>query len=231
MRYLMEYWDEGGQMTWLAQTCPELGTPERGAQNAIVGGAKACHIHGGVVDYLFANNQMDQILPAIKAIRDAGMPAGIAAHNADVLVWADKNLDVDYYMACYYNSASRDKRAEHVSGMTEWFLDEDRDRMVEVIATLSKPAIHYKVLAAGRKGPQEAFEFCAKHLRPQDAVCVGIHLGDNSKMIEEDLRIFEECLPAVGKHAAVPLAGDKKPAKMKDSAKKAGKSSGPTSCA
>jgi hypothetical protein len=37
MRLLMEYWDEGGKMQWIAQTCPELGTIERAVQNAISG--------------------------------------------------------------------------------------------------------------------------------------------------------------------------------------------------
>ena len=42
IRVLMEHWDEGGQIQWIAQTCPELGTPERGALNGICNGAKAC---------------------------------------------------------------------------------------------------------------------------------------------------------------------------------------------
>jgi len=27
MRFLLEYWDEGGTLQWIAQTCPELGAP------------------------------------------------------------------------------------------------------------------------------------------------------------------------------------------------------------
>ena len=194
MRYLLEYWDEGGSITWMAQTCPELGTVERGIDNAVSGGAKACHIHGGVMDWMLANHETDKLPAAIKRIRDAGLAAGIAGHNPKVFEWADKHLDVDYYMCSYYNSAHRDKRAEHVSGMAEWFLEEDRRIMTEVIRRLSKPVIHYKILAAGRNDPKEAFGYAAAHMRPQDAVCVGVFPKDRLDMVAEDVRLLEEGL-------------------------------------
>ncbi len=194
MRFLLEYWDEGGTLQWIAQTCPELGTPERGVQNGIAGGAKACFIHGGWMDYVYAQGRLDEIPPAIAMIHDAGMPAGIAGHNPQVFEWAEEHLDVDFYMCSYYNAAHRDKNAEHVSGMPEWFLSEDRGAMTSLIARLSKPVIHYKVLAAGRTPAPEAFAFVAKHLRPQDAVCVGVHTHDNPHMLEEDVTLLEHAL-------------------------------------
>ena len=192
MRYLMEYWDEGGKLVWLAQTCPELGPIEAGARNAIIGGAKACHVHGGVMDWCLANNKLDLVPPAIKMIRAAGLAAGIAGHNPKVFAWAEAELDVDYYMCSYYNAAHRDQRAEHVSGMPEWFSDEDRELMTATIARLSKPVVHYKVLAAGRKKPADAFAYVARHLRPQDAVCVGVFTRDNPDALAEDLRLLEQ---------------------------------------
>jgi hypothetical protein len=194
MRYLMEHWDEGGKVQWIAQTCPELGTIQRGVENAIAGGAKACFVHGGVTDFLFANNKLEEIPAAIAKIRAAGMPAGIAGHNPKVFEWAEENLDVDFYMCSYYNSAHRDKQAEHVSGMPEWFKAEDRMTMGELIQRLRRPVIHYKVLAAGRNDPAEALEFVARHLRPQDAVCVGVFAKDHPNALEEDIRLLREGL-------------------------------------
>lgn len=194
MRVLMEYWDEGGKMQWFAQTCPELGTTERGIDNAVFGGAKACYIHGGVMDFLFANNKLDEVPPAVEKIKKAGMPAGIAAHNPKVLEWAEENMDVDFYMCSYYNPIPRESDPEHKSGSTEWFRKEDRDIMVSTIKRLKKPAIHYKVLAAGRNKPEEALAFAAKHLRPQDAVCIGVFTKDNPHMLEEDVSILEKHL-------------------------------------
>ena len=193
-RLLLEYWDEGGKLQWFAQTCPEIGNPEACAAKASAGGAKACHIHGGVMDYLLAQGRTSEIPPVIDMIRQNGMLAGIGGHNPDVFKWAEDNLDVDYYMCCYYNSAHRDERAEHVSGMSEWFLEEDRRTMTNLIRTLSRPVVHYKILAAGRNGPKEAFEYAAKAMRPTDAVCVGICQKDKPGMFKEDVALFEESL-------------------------------------
>lgn len=194
MRMLLEYWDEGGTIQWIAQTCPEIGSMLRGVQNAINGGAKACFIHGGEMDFRLAQNRLDEVPEAIAKIKEAGMPAGVAGHNPQVFLWAEEHLDVDFYMCSYYNSAHRDQGAEHISGRAEWFLPEDRDTMVQVIQKLSKPVIHYKVLAAGRNDPAEAFAYVARHLRPQDAVCVGIFAKDDPDMLAQDIQLLERSL-------------------------------------
>jgi hypothetical protein len=193
-RVLLEYWKEGGTIQWLAQTCPEYASPSRSISEAIRGGASAVYLHGGTMDYLYAQDQLDQVPEAIAQIHDAGLPAGLAAHQVKILEWAEENVDVDFYMTSYYNPSNRDRNAEHVSGAKEHFLTEDRDAMVRAIQHLSKPAIHYKIFAAGRTDPRQAFSFVAKHLRPQDAVCLGIYTKDNPDMIQEDLRLFEESL-------------------------------------
>jgi hypothetical protein len=196
MRVLTEYWDEGGSIQWIAQTCPEVGDIARGVQNGINGKAKACFLHGGLMDFLFAQDKMDEVPAGIAQIREAGLPAGIAGHNPKVFEWAEENLDLDFYMCSYYNPTSRDENAEHVRGQTEWFDEADRETMVKVIKNLSKPVIHYKIMAAGRNDPAEALSFVAKHLRPQDAVCVGVFTKDKQDMLAEDLRILEEYLTA-----------------------------------
>jgi hypothetical protein len=194
MRVLLEYWDEGGRIQWIAQTCPELGSIEAGITNAIEGEAKACFIHGGYMDFLFAQNKLDEAIDGVARVKATGMPVGIAGHNPEVFEWAEQHLDVDFYMCSYYNPTPRDEQPEHVSGSTEWFRPEDCDRMARLIQTLGKPVIHYKVLAAGRNTPKEAFAFVARHLRPQDAVCVGVHTRDNPEMLEEDLLLLEDNL-------------------------------------
>ncbi len=199
MRYLMEYWDQGGRIQWFAQTCTEIGAIERGVQNAILGGAKACYIHGGQMDYKVLNRQTRELAPAIKMIRSAGMVAGVAGHNPRVFEWAMKNLDVDFYMCCYYNPARRDKQPEHVHGAKERFSDHDRDAMAEMIQRLDKPVIHYKVLAAGRNDPARAFDFVAGLMKPNDAVCVGIYTNDFPDSIRQNIKLLAESLRRHGK--------------------------------
>jgi hypothetical protein len=195
MRLLLEYYDEGGALTWFAQTCPEVGSTEWCADRAKKFGAKACHVHGGVMDYLTAQGKGDEAKRGVEHIRKLGMLAGVAGHNVRVFEWAEKNLDADYYMCCYYNPSRRDESPEHVHGYNELYAEEDRKAMTDLIQTLSKPVIHYKVLAAGRNDPAKAFAFCRSKMRANDLVCVGVHTKDSPAMIADDVRLFDAAAP------------------------------------
>jgi hypothetical protein len=192
MRVLKEYWNEGGKLKWLGQTCPGVGPSDFCVREGIGGGASACHIHGGVMDFQVAQKNTDDAKKAIEALRKAGLPAGIAGHNVKVFEWALKNLDVDYYMCCYYNPTPREDNPEHIHGAEELYREADRDAMTAIIKDLPKPVIHYKILAAGRTNPEEAFKFCSRILRPQDLVCVGIYLGDDPGMLRKDVELFKK---------------------------------------
>lgn len=195
VRMLAEYWGEGGKIQWIAQTCPEFGSPLTGSQLAVRGGASSVYLHGGQMDFLYAQNRLDEAREALDFIKTSGLPAGIAAHKAIVHRWANENLaTIDYHMCSYYNPTPRDKNAAHIHGMVEEFNPADRDEMVKTIPELTRPAIHYKIFAAGRTPAVEAIEFTARHLRPQDAVCVGIFPKDNPEMLAEDLALLEQNL-------------------------------------
>lgn len=191
-RLLLEYWSEGGTIRWIAQTCPESISAARSIEDGVSGGAVACYLHGGVMDNLFARGELAEIPGLIRKIKEAGLPAGIAAHNPEVIEWAEQNLEVDFYMCSYYNSAHRDEAAEVRSGLAEWFNDADREAMVTLIRRLSRPAIHYKIFAAGRTDPKDAFEFTARQMRPGDGVCIGVYQEHRPGMLAEDVRLFEE---------------------------------------
>lgn len=191
IRLLTEYWDEGGKIQWIAQTCTELGMPDGVAQRAIKGGASAVYIHGGQMDYFKHHNQPDPVQAALDIIHAAGLPAGIAGHFHTTHLWAAEHFDFEFHMCSYYNPSDRTMYSGHKSGITEVYAQEDRENMVGVIAGLSRPAIHYKILAAGRNDPREAFEFAARHLRPIDGVCVGVFLKNKPEMLAEDIQLFQ----------------------------------------
>jgi hypothetical protein len=194
MRMLMEYRDEGGRLQWFAQTCPEVGDHVVCIQRAKDYGAAACHIHGGVMDNLYAHGKLDEIPAVVDMIHEKGLLAGVAAHNPAVIAWAEDHLDVDYYMCCYYNPIPRHKNPEHVAGTQEYYGEEDREAMTNLIGTLSRPVIHYKILAAGRNEPASAFAFAASKMRANDAVCVGIYPKDTPNMLGDDVALLEQAL-------------------------------------
>ena len=137
-----------------------------------------------------AQNRLDIVSDIIAQIKGAGLVAGVAGHNPRVHVWADEHLELDFHMCSYYNPTRRDENAAHVQGSVEVFAEADREAMVDVIRQLRRPAIHYKIFAAGRHNPRDAFAFVARHLRPQDAVCIGVFPKYEPDMLAEDVRLF-----------------------------------------
>jgi hypothetical protein len=121
------------------------------------------------------------------------LPAGVAGHIPRIFDWAEEHLDLDFYMCSYYNPSPRDNQAGYTDAQ-ERFLEEDRQRMLARIKTLSHPVIHYKVLAAGRNDPNEALLLAARHMRPGDAVCIGFFVQDHPNMMAEDIAWLEQGL-------------------------------------
>ena len=199
IRAIREYWNDGGRIKWVAQTCPGVGTLMQGVQNAIRGKAKCCFLHGGEMDHRVMTRQTRGITDAIAAIKDAGMAAGVAGHRIETLKWAADKLDLDFFMTCYYNPSDRTHQPLRDIRVPEKYLRRDRDAMCALIQQLPAPAIHYKVLAAGRHDPAKAFEFVAEAYRPGDAVCIGIFTKDNTNMIQQDVDLLESALREKGK--------------------------------
>ncbi|MBN2311230.1 MAG: hypothetical protein JXR94_19790 [Candidatus Hydrogenedentes bacterium] len=199
VRALREHRNEGGTLTWIAQTCPGVGSIDHGINNALTGRAKCCFIHGGEMDNRVAAGDTQAVNDAIRRIKDEGMPAGVAGHNTDTIRWAADHLELDFFMTCYYNPSDRRRQAARDYAEREYFGAEDREAMCALIQELPAPAIHYKVLAAGRNDPAEAFEFVADVYRPGDAVCVGIFTKEGADMIQADVDLLESALQKRGK--------------------------------
>jgi hypothetical protein len=102
-------------------------------------------------------------------------------------------------MTSYYNPDDRTRQSHRNYDVEEYYGDEHREAMCALIQELPAPAIHYKVLAAGRNDPREAFDYVAEAYRPGDAVCVGIFTKEGPTMIQEDVELLETALRSRGK--------------------------------
>ena len=129
----------------------------------------------------------------LKRIRQTGCLVGLSAHNPAVIEIAeDEGWDVDYYMCCaYYHNRPRNEVEELLGEkpMGEVYLRSDRDRMMKIVSSASKPCLVYKVLAAGRevlssRGIQEAFKYALNNMKQNDAMIVGMfqEFGDQVSM-------------------------------------------------
>lgn len=187
------YREQGGAIQWFAQVSQDWGDPDswrKWLKAAIALGATGAYIHGGVVDFWYAHGMTDCFKEALDIMREAGVVAGFAAHRPDAHQWIREHLEVDFQMCSHYNPTDRSNDPHHKATGEKWD-DEDRARMMEQVAQIQKPVVHYKVFAGGNKPVLPAFQFLATVVRPQDVVLVGIFTKDNPDMISEDVSLFE----------------------------------------
>jgi len=142
--------------------------------------------HGGVTDRLFREGKSREVRDFAQRARDAGVLAGISAHNPDCIKRiADEGWPVDFFMTCFY-FLTRPKEESAKAAATILpvgsysFFASDPTTMTEVVRQVDRPCLGFKILAAGRKcgnsnAVKEAFQFAFEHIKPSDGVIVGMY--------------------------------------------------------
>lgn len=190
-RLLREYYNEGGRIQWIAQVpgSTEALTFDRDVRRAVAVGAKAAYLHGGLLDRCYAERNADCLAKMVEQMHAGGVPVGTAGHSPDAHLWAHElELPLDFHVVCFYNCGSLH------DGHGDKFKPEDPPPAVAAIRQIDKPCIGYKIMAAGRVEPREAFEYAFGNIKPGDVVNVGMYRGDRDDMVEENVRIVEEIL-------------------------------------
>jgi hypothetical protein len=144
--------------------------------------------HGGVTDRKFAEGRSEEVHDFVKAVHDAGLLAGVSAHNPDCIRRAaDEGWEVDFFMTCFYYLT---RKTFHQTGapMKELetlyisypFYRNDPEVMTQVVRQVDQPCLGFKILAAGRKCAKQetvrdAFRFAFENIKPTDGVIVGMY--------------------------------------------------------
>ncbi len=142
--------------------------------------------HGGVTDRLFREGKSQEVHDFVKRVRDAGVLAGVSAHNPDCIQRvADGDWPVDFFMTCFhYLTRTREELAKMPPVVTLQigysFFAADPATMTRVARQVKQPCLGFKILAAGRKchdkrSVREAFQFAFENLKPTDGVIVGMY--------------------------------------------------------
>ena len=69
--------------------------------------------------------------------------------------------------------------------------------MLDVIATIPRPVVHYKIFAGGNKPILPAFETLGRAMREDDVELIGVFLKDEPDLIAVDVDLFDEHVDAV----------------------------------
>jgi hypothetical protein len=139
--------------------------------------------HGGVTDAMFRAGRSQQVHDFVKKVHDAGVLAGVSAHNPDnIKQIADEGWENDLFMTCfYYVTRPREKQQEELGKVTvgEPFFESDPASMTSVVRQVAQPCLGFKILAAGRLcwsefSVKKAFQFAFQNIKPIDGVIVGM---------------------------------------------------------
>jgi hypothetical protein len=167
---ITKHWNErGGKLQWIAQVKVTADSSDE-IKRAVDHGAVAVFIHGGVCDALVEQGQIDRIARAVQFAKDQHVVAGVAGHKVAVPIACEKaGVDPDFYMKTLHShrywSAGRRPENDNI-----WCLEPERT--VEFMATVKKPWIAYKVMAAGAIHPQEGFHYAFES--GADFICAGM---------------------------------------------------------
>ncbi|HEV3259135.1 MAG TPA: hypothetical protein VG013_19840, partial [Gemmataceae bacterium] len=193
--------EAGGKLHWLCLGKPDW--DERPQRVADAARRKPIGIapHGSLAERLHRQRKLKVLTDLLKRIRDQGVLVGLSAHNPELIHLAeDKGWDVDYYMCClYYLTRPREEYQKLLGGdlpLGEIYLPSDPPRMFKAIRAARKPCLAYKVLAAGRRintpaEVRQCFETALAHIKPTDAVIVGMYqqfgdqVGENAGYVRE----------------------------------------------
>ena len=190
------YRDAGGLMHWIAQTASEHPDFRQNTRDIASLGPIGIYFHGSEPDNRWKAGRVDSIRDELKIIRDTGVAVGFASHMPEVFSHVEERAwDIDFYLTCFYN-ISKLARGSMLAGaprVEEPFEDEDRDVICEFIRSTAKPCLAYKILGASRHADtperlQAAFRFAFEHIKPGDAVVVGV-FQRHANQVEADARL------------------------------------------
>ena len=190
-RLLREYYNEGGAIQWIAQVGfdSEAVTLESGFTRVVACGAKAAYLHGGLLDRFYTERDAARISAVTAHMHDLGIPAGVAGHAPEAHLWAHElDLGIDFHVVCFYNCGSLH------DGKGDKFKAGDPEKACAAIRAIDKPCIGYKIMGAGRVDARQAFEFAFANIKPTDCVNVGMYLGDNENMVEDNASMVGQIL-------------------------------------
>ena len=186
---LRTYFSAGGRLQWITQVSPAYRrnqTMIEALDEAAQMGAKAIYTHGGCTEDMYHNRDVDQLTAWMDRIRSHNIPAGVAAHGAEVHDWVHELGVADFHAVCFFRCGSLH------DGKGLQFKLRDVPEATACIRRIPKPCIGYKIMGAGRIDPQMAFEYAFESIKDTDVVNVGMYRGDKDDMVEENAAIVRD---------------------------------------
>jgi hypothetical protein len=193
---LKKYWDErGGQIQWIAQCVPKTDDLTSDVKKAVDSGTIGAFVIGNVGDEWAREGRTNLIGKVVDFIKKKSLIAGVGGHNLGTPMACEKaGIEPDFYMKTHHSTNYWFKRSpeQHKDVIDNYGIDNYWDKYpektAELMKTVNRPWIAYKVLAAGAIHPRDGFKFAFSN--GADFACVGMF----DFQIREDVIIAKKVL-------------------------------------
>lgn len=192
---IFEHWKAGGKMQWFAQVRLDSAGGFSQIQKAIDQGAVGIHLTGDTCEALLNGSKFEKVGESIEFIKARKRLAGVAAHGLEVVVACEKaGLDVDFYQKTlhsheYYTAPRPEEKGPLGAHDNSWC--NDPQAVIDFMATVKKPFIAFKILAAGAIHPRNAFPYAFKN--GADFALVGMfdwQIEENAKLAKKVISVL-----------------------------------------
>ena len=164
-------------------------------------GVDAIYLHGVHADALIARDQAARIGEAVEAIRQTGLPAGVAAHDLRVVTACEKlGVANDFYVKTFhhhnYPGAPRPEDLRNPSSEIPGYWCKDPKDTIAVMKNVTKPWIAFKIMAAGAIPPRDAFPYAFQS--GADHILVGMfdfEIAENAATVRSALATLQRARP------------------------------------
>ena len=193
--FLFDHWKGGGKMKWFAQIHPDPAGGYSQIQRAVDEGATGIHINGDAAESLLSQGKFERVGESVQLIKSNQRIAGVGAHDLRIIIECEQaKLEVDFYQKTfhsldYYSAPRPDEKDAKGAHDNSWC--NDPQAVIDFMATVKKPWIAFKILAAGAIHPRVGFPYAFNH--GADFILVGMF----DWQIEENAKLARRVIAAV----------------------------------
>jgi hypothetical protein len=165
---LKKHRKQGGKIQWII--CPtatvenDMAVYTSQVKELVDAGCEAIYLWGVSADALLSQHRIDLIAKAVEVAKNAGVPSGVGAHDLRVVEQCEKNqIPADFYIKTFhhhdYPSGPKPEQLKGPTAEVPAYWCKDPQGTAELMKTVQKPWIAFKVMAAGAIPPRDAFQY------------------------------------------------------------------------
>jgi hypothetical protein len=188
----------GGKIQWIvcptAPVEPDMAKYRQHLEELMKDGCEAIYLWGVHADSLASQGKHDLITKAVETAKEYGVPSGVGAHDLEVIKLCEKHgVPADFYIKTFhhhqYPSGPKPEQIKGPYNENPAYWCSHPKETAAFMATVKKPWIAFKTMAAGAIPPRQAFRYAFNS--GADFVLAGMfdfEIGDDVKLAQECLQ-------------------------------------------